>query len=62
MAAKGNFSFAAWGKVTGDTVNNALKAKIQLLSDEERIGTMQLNRQTLRLIEEFGGAKANCEQ
>ncbi|MDR3705772.1 MAG: Arm DNA-binding domain-containing protein [Paludibacteraceae bacterium] len=66
MVKKGNFSFDAlncrMGKATGDTVNNALKANIQLLSDEKRIGTMRLNIQTLRLIEDFRGAKAPSVQ
>jgi integrase/recombinase XerD len=43
------------GKATGDTVNNALRAKISALDYEGRIGTMQIYEQTLRITEEFAG-------
>ncbi|MDR3705761.1 MAG: hypothetical protein P4L28_07650 [Paludibacteraceae bacterium] len=65
MAEKGNFSFDALKLPGGqgyDAVNNALKANIQLLSNKKRIDTMRLNMQTLRLIEDFRGAKAPSVQ
>jgi integrase len=59
LAEKGSFSFDALnlrlGKATGDTVNSAFRAKIQILDDEDRIGTMQTNEQTLKLLEGFAG-------
>jgi integrase len=59
LAERGDFQFdtlnSRLGKATGDTVNNALRAKIASLNDEGRIGTMQLYQQTLRITEEFAG-------
>jgi integrase/recombinase XerD len=59
LAERGDFQFntlnTRLGKATGDTVNNALKAKISALESEGRIGTMQIYEQTLRITEEFAG-------
>jgi integrase/recombinase XerD len=59
LAERGDFHFdtlnSRLGKATGDTVNNALRAKIQLLFNEGRVGTMQFYQQTLRMTEEFAG-------
>jgi len=59
LAERGDFMFdtlnTRLGKATGDTVNNALRAKISALEYEERIGTMQIYEQTLRITEEFAG-------
>lgn len=59
LAEKGEFSFdtlnSRLGKATGDTVNNAFRAKISLLEKEERIGSMQVNQQTLIMLEKFAG-------
>lgn len=58
LAEKGTFSFNTLnmrlGKATGDTLNNSIKAKIQL-KEEDRIGTMQFFQCTLMMIEEFAG-------
>lgn len=43
------------GKYTGDTLVNALYSKIALLRIEDRIGTMNLHKETLRLLIEFAG-------
>jgi len=59
LAERGDFQFdtlnSRLGRATGDKVNNALRAKIALLKSEERIGTMQIYEQTLRITEEFAG-------
>lgn len=59
LAEKGTFSFNALnlrlGKATGDTLNNAIRAKIESLKNEERIGTMQFYQTTLVMVEEVGG-------
>lgn len=59
LAERGDFQFdtlnSRLGKATGDTVNNALRAKINSLDDEGRIGSMMLYQQTLRITEEFAG-------
>ena len=59
LAERGDFLFdtlnSRLGKATGDTVNNALRAKIALLKNEGRIGTMQIYEQTIRITEEFAG-------
>jgi len=59
LLEKGLFSFEAldsrMGMGYGDTLNNALRAKIKLLKENDQIGTMQIYMQTLRLVEEFAG-------
>lgn len=59
LAEKGTFSFNTLnlrlGKATGDSLNNAIRAKIEDLKREERIGTMQFFKCTLVMIEEVGG-------
>ena len=59
LAEKGTFSFNTLnlrlGKATGDTLNSAIRAKIEELKDEERIGTMQFYQTTLVMVEEVGG-------
>ena len=59
LAERGEFSFGTLnsrlGRATGDTVNNAFRAKISLLEKEERIGSMQVNQQTLIMLEKFAG-------
>lgn len=59
LAERGEFSFdtlnSRLGKATGDTVNNAIRAKIDMLNNEGRIGSMQIYQQTLTLIQGFAG-------
>jgi integrase len=59
LAEKGEFSFhllnTRLGKSTGDTLNNAIRSKIRQLETEERIGTMLVYQETLRLVTEFAG-------
>ena len=59
LAEKGTFSFNTLnlrlGKATGDTLNSAIRAKIEELKNEERIGTMQFYQTTLVMVEEVGG-------
>lgn len=66
LLEKGNFSFEAldsrMGRAYGDTLNNALKAKIQSLNEDNRIGTMQIYINTLRLIEQFAGEEIQFDQ
>ena len=59
LAERGCFSFDALncrlGRATGDSLNNAIRAKIEILKHEERIGSMELLQNTLVLIEKFAG-------
>ena len=59
LVGKGTFSFNTLnlrlGKATGDTLNSAIRAKIEELKSEDRIGTMQFFKCTLVMVEEVGG-------
>ncbi|GHT08198.1 integrase [Bacteroidia bacterium] len=59
LAEKGDFSIAVlklrMKKSIGDTLNNAIKAKIKILESEERINSMCMYQGTLRLITDFAG-------
>ena len=59
LAEKGIFSFNTLnlrlGKATGDTLNSVIRAKIEELKSEDRIGTMQFFKCTLVMVEEVGG-------
>lgn len=59
LAERGDFSFDALrcrlGQASGDSINNAMRAKIEVLKSEGRIGSMELYAQTLMLLEEFAG-------
>jgi len=59
LLEKGEFSFdtlnSRLGRATGDTLNNAFRAKIELLESEGRIGNMNIHVQTLKLVEVFKG-------
>jgi integrase len=59
LAEKGDFSFdilnSRLGRATGDTVNNAFRAKIAILESEDRVGSMLMYSYTLKSIEEFAG-------
>jgi len=61
LAEKGDFSFHLlknrMGKTIGDTLNDAIQAKIDLLTENEQIGTMSIYKSTLRFISEFAGDK-----
>jgi len=61
LAEKGDFSFhllkTRLGKNTGDTLNNAIQAKIDELAENEQIGTMSIYKSTLRFVSEFAGDK-----
>lgn len=65
LAEKTEFTFDALnlrlGKVTGDTLNSAIKAKIDTLKKEERIGTMLYYDGVLKGVEIFGGNKITFE-
>ena len=65
LAYRGEFTFDALnlrlGKVTGDTVNTALKSKIESLKKEERIGTMLYYDGVLKGLEIFAGTKVAFE-
>lgn len=65
LAEKGEFSFhilnTRLGKSIGDTLNNAIRSKIKQLETEERIGTMQVYQETLRLITEFAGERISFD-
>lgn len=58
LAEKGIFSFNTLnlrlGKATGDTLNSVIRAKIEELKSEDRIGTMQFFKCTLVMVEEVG--------
>lgn len=59
LASRGEFTFDALnlrlGKATGDTLNSALKAKIETLQKEERIGTMLYYDSVLKGLQIFAG-------
>ncbi len=59
LAEKGNILFQyanlRLGKATGDTLNSVIRAKIEELKSEDRIGTMQFFKCTLVMVEEVGG-------
>lgn len=61
LAEKGDFSFhllkARMGKNLGDTLNAAIQAKINLLMENEQIGTMSTYKSTLRFVSEFAGQR-----
>ena len=65
LAYRDEFTFDALnmrlGKATGDTINIALKAKIESLKNEERIGTMLYYDSVLKGIEVFAGTKIAFE-
>ena len=59
MVERGEFSFdllnLRLGRGTGDTVNTAIRAKIEMLKNEGRIGSMRTYENTLVLVERFAG-------
>ncbi len=61
LVSRGEFTFDALnlrlGKATGDTLNSALKAKIELLRSEERIGTMLYYDGVLKGVVAFAGER-----
>lgn len=65
LANRGDFTFDALnirlGKATGDTVNTAFRAKIDMLKEEERIGTMMFYDNILKGVEGFAGTKIPFE-
>lgn len=65
IAEKGGFSFDALnvrlGRAAGDTVNSALKARIQNLKREDQISTMQLSEYLLKSLELFSSRDLDFE-
>lgn len=65
LAEKGGFSFDALNvrlsRATGDTLNSAFRAKIEILKKEERITTMNLELNVLKTIEIFAGNRISFE-
>lgn len=65
IAEKGGFSFDSLdvrlGRATGDTVNSALKARIEILKREEKISTMQLSEYLLNTLEKFSSRYIDFE-
>ena len=65
IAEKGGFSFDALnirlGRAAGDTVNSALKARIQNLKREDQLSTMQLSEYLLKNLELFSSRDLNFE-
>lgn len=61
LIEKGDFSFQALslrlGRAIGDTFNNAVRAKIKELIADDRIGTANTYRDSLKAIEAFAGNK-----
>ena len=57
LVEKGIFSFNTLnlrlGKATGDTLNSVIRAKIEELKSEDRIGTMQFFKCTLVMVAEM---------
>lgn len=56
---KGIFSFSTLnvrlGRASGDTLNSAMRAKIETLKENEQVGTMQFYVNTLTHLEKFAG-------
>lgn len=65
IAEKGGFSFDALnvrlGRASGDSVNSALKARIQNLKREDQISTMQLSEYLLKSLELFSTKELDFE-
>jgi integrase/recombinase XerD len=65
IAEKGGFSFDALnirlGRAAGDTVNSALKARIQNLKKGDQISTMQLSEYLLKSLELFTSRNLDFE-
>lgn len=65
IAEKGGFSFDALnirlGRAAGDTVNSALKARIQNLKKGDQISTMQLSEYLLKSLELFSSRNLDFE-
>ncbi len=65
LAEKGGFSFDTLNlrlsKGTGDTVNNAFRAKVENLKKEERIGTKLICSNVLNNLESFAGEKVSFD-
>lgn len=61
LIEKGEFSFQALtlrlGRAIGDTFNNVVKARIEELISDERIGSANTYRDSLKAIEDFAGTK-----
>lgn len=59
LAERGDFSFqllkTRMGKNLGDTLNAAIQAKIDVLLENEQIGTMSTYKSALRFVSEFAG-------
>lgn len=60
LASKGEFSFDSLnirlGRVSGGTLNSALRAKIESLYEEERIGSMLYYQSVLSSVEQYSEA------
>ncbi len=60
LADRGDFSFDALnsrlGKATGDTLNNAIRAKMELLKRNDQLGTAEVYKSTLVAVEKFAGS------
>jgi hypothetical protein len=65
IAEKGGFSFDSLNirlaRAAGDTVNSALKARIQNLKKGDQIITMQLSEYILKLLELFTSRNLDFE-
>lgn len=65
IAEKGGFSFDTLnirlGRGVGDTVNSALRVRIENLKREEKISTMQLSEYLLKSLEKFSSSHIDFE-
>lgn len=63
LADLGEFSFQALslrlGRAVGDTMNNAITARVKELTDNGKIGSANSFRDTLKAIESFAGSTIN---
>ena len=59
LAERGDFSIdtlnCRLGRATGDTLNNAIKAKIEILRSNEQVGSAEFYNNTLIGVEKFAG-------
>ena len=65
LAEKGGFSFDTLnirlGRAAGDTLNSALRARIQILKKEDQISTMQISDYVLKTLEAFTNKNLDFE-
>ncbi len=66
LAERGDFSIDSLncrlGRATGDTLNNAIRAKIEELKENDQVGTIEFYKSTLTAIEKFAGSNIELNE